>query len=334
MPSKYLVSGSPLYTTSNRTIALSGATMSTALDINDEVRQLFFRSGTSLWNGRIEKFVDANTLRLLASGNIPTTDVTIAEMFVMDFGELHTYNDYIARVSSMIQDAMGKLTTTSGGDLDKAIAQAVETYSAHVPFYVSKKVTGTGSQNYLLSTIFGSLWLKEFSFISSIEFPSGSNPEEMLDANDYSIYDDGTAQDGTNLILRFKNETPLTTQSFVVKILVDRSLPRGGTQNFPDTNYNFMNITTLAASLCCAALAASFAQSIDKSISVDAVAMSEKTRKYMELAKMYLAQYKAVVFGSDGEGEKDIMAATGEKHYEITTSAGTPYVFHIPPGSM
>ena len=207
MPSKYLVSGSPLYTTSNRTIALSGATMSTALDINDEVRQLFFRSGTSLWNGRIEKFVDANTLRLLASGNIPTTDVTIAEMFVMDFGELHTYNDYIARVSSMIQDAMGKLTTTSGGDLDKAIAQAVETYSSHVPFYVSKKVTGTGSQNYLLSTIFGSLWLKEFSFISSIEFPSGSNPEEMLDANDYSIYDDGTAQDGTNLILRFKNET-------------------------------------------------------------------------------------------------------------------------------
>ena len=99
-------------------------------------------------------------------------------------------------------------------------------------------------------------------------------------------------------------------------------------QNFPDTSYHFTNITLLAASQACAVLAAAFAQSIDKSITVDSADVNEKTRKYMDLAKMYFNQYSAIVFGADEMGDKNLIAATTEKHYDEVTSAGTPYIFH------
>lgn len=323
MASKYLSAGTATWTNSTRTI--SAATMTPVFESGDATnqRQVIFRIGASIYYGRVNTYVSATSVTLLSVGTLPSGDGTIAELFLLDLSEAHTYQQYKDELASMIKDGQTKL---SGADLDLIIAQAVRKYSQDKPYFVKKKVTGTGVSSYLLTTIFGSLWKAGFSQIKSIEHPAGDNPPTMLEEDDYYIYDDGTAQDETNLKLVFTTATPATSESFSAELSIELDLPTSGTQNFPNTDEHFANITTLAAALACMRLAAVYAQSSDSSISADVVNYHEKTQKYMSLAKQYLSQYKTSVFGSEeDDGPK---AAMIDKDVDLSLSTGRPFVFH------
>src|SRR3972149_5965555 len=131
MSSKYLSSGTAVWTADVRTI--SGATMTPVFESADETyqRQVFFRIGTGLYFGRIERFVSATSIILLKFGNLPATDGTVNTIFLYDLSESHSYQDYIDELQSKIKDEAEKLTTTDGGDLDALIAESLSTYSKH-----------------------------------------------------------------------------------------------------------------------------------------------------------------------------------------------------------
>jgi hypothetical protein len=327
MSSKYLSAGTASYVASSRTIA--GATMTPVFEQTDadEQRQVFFRIGANIFWGCVTTFVSGSSVILLAMGNLPAGDGTIAELLLLDFSEAHSYQDYIEELQSLIKDDPPKLTTTSGGDLDKILAKAIRDYSGHRPFVVRKKVQGNGTSEYLLSTIFGSLWKHGYSSIREIEYPIGSKPKEILDTSLYEIYDDGTAQDGSNLKLRFVDSQPLASVYFIVEISLEMDLPRAGVQNFPDTDENFSNITVLAAAYACQRLAAAYAQSSDATISADVVNYHDKSSRYQSLARQYLKQYNLAVFGTE-EPEASVGAAMASKPMRPTDMEGGSYMFH------
>jgi hypothetical protein len=237
------------------------------------------------------------------------------------------YTDYIEELQSLIKDDAAKLTTTVGGDLDKILAKAVRDYSGHKPFFVRKKVQGNGTSEYLLSDVFGSLWMHGSSWIREIEYPIGNNPRELLDSSLYEIYDDGTDQDGSNLKLRLVDSRPDANSYFVAEVNVGMSLPRDGTQNFPDTDENFSNITVLAAAYACQRLAAAYAQSSDATISADVVNYHDKSSRYQSLARQYLKQYNLSVFGKE-DPEVSVDAAIVSKPMRSSDAWGAPYLFH------
>lgn len=320
-------SGTATYTASTRTI--SGATMTPVFELSDqtEQRQIFFSIGASLYYGRVQTYTSATQVILQPNGNLPANDGTIANIFLLDLSEEHSYADYLAELQSLIKDEDGKLTTVTGGDLDKILAKAVRDYSRHKPFFVKKKITGNGTSDYVLSTIFGGLWTHGYSQIKSIEYPIGEKPKSILDKEEYEIYDDGTAQDGSNLKLRFISNQPSTSEYFIVEFSVEMNLPVSGTKNFPDTDEHFSNITTLAAALACQRLAAVYAQSKDSTIGADIINYHDKSAKYSALYKQYLTYYNLSVFGKE-EPELSLDAALVELDVKPRTNEGRFTLFH------
>lgn len=327
MSSKYLSAGTATYTASSRTIA--DATMTPVFEAADasERRQVFFRIDSELYWGRIATIISGLSATLQALGSLPSVDGDIAELLVLDLAEAHSYQDYLDELASLIKDDPPKLTTTAGGDLDKILAKAVRDYSQHRPFHVRKKVTGNGTSEYVISAIFGSLWKHGYSIIREIEYPIDEKPKVVLDPSLHEIYDDGSAQDGSNLILRFVDSQPAATAFFIAEISVEMSLPRAGTQNFPDTDENFSNITVLAAAYACQRLAAAYAQSSDATITADVVNYHDKSARYQSLARQYLKQYNLAVFGKE-EPEASVEAALSSKPMRPTMSDGSAYIFH------
>ena len=246
---------------------------------------------------------------------------------ITGIGGLHTYEDYIEELQSLIKDSASKLTTTDGGDLAKILAKAVRDYLGQRPFSVRKKIQGNGTSEYLLSTIFGDLWKHGYSSVREIEYPIGSKPKEILDESLYEIYDDGAAQDGSNLILRFVDSQPQSGTYFIVEIIVEMDLPTAGAQNFPDTDENFSNITLLAAAYACQRLAAAYAPSSDATISADVVNYHDKSSRYQGLARQYLKQYNLSVFGKE-DPEASVEAAMVSKPMRSSDAMGSPHIFH------
>lgn len=332
MPSKYLSAGTAVWTNATRTI--SAATMSPVFEAADgtERRHLSFRIGTNLFFGNTATFVSATSITLLANGVLPSADGTIAEIILVDQTEAHSYQDFIDELKSLIkEDATNpKLTTASGGDLDKTLAKAVADYSKHKPYYVKKEGTGNATKLYGLTATLGSLWTHGHSQIKSIEFPKGDSPGNippvLLAQDEWDIYDDGLAQDGSNLKLRFLYSTPAATDKFIVEFNVELNLPAQGTFNFADTDEHFSNITILAAAYACQRLAAAYAPSIDSTIGADFVNLMDKSRRYADMADKYLAQYNLMVFGAESP-ELSTAAAFSLKPIKPELEQGTATLF-------
>lgn len=328
MASKIL-SGTATYTDATRTI--SGASMTPVFDVSDQIEQrqvvFTFDTPTQVYYGRIQSFGAADEVILQAGNNLPGADGTIGVLYVLDLDEQHSYADYISELKSLIKDDALKLTNVYAGDLDRCLANAVHHYSQHKPFYVKKKIQGNGTSEYLLSSVLGGLWQYGYSQVRTVEYPIGSKPKELIEKDSYEIYDDGTAQDGSNLIFRFIDYAPSAAEYFILEFSTEMNLPIAGIQNFPDTDQNFANITLLAAVFACQRLAAVYAQSKDNSISADIINYQDKSDKYLSLARAYLTRYNISVFGKENP-EISIDAALREIDLKPVTSQGRRTLFH------
>jgi hypothetical protein len=239
------------------------------------------------------------------------------------------YQGYLDEMGSMIQDAEGKLTAD---DLDAILQKAVTDWGKDEPLKLRKKIQGNGTNSYILATILPSLWQWGHSDILSIEYPYGDNPKTLLKQDEYEIYDDGSAQDGSNIIIRFTNNTPQAGKYFVVEFSVQPILTDLGAPNFPNTRLNFSKITTLASAYACQRLATAYAQSIDASISADVVNYNDKSSKYTTLAKEYFKIYNRLVFGEESP-ITDVKAAMSQKEIVPVSKSGdsnssSAFLFH------
>ena len=325
MASKYLSSGSGTWTAASRTV--SAATMSPVFDQSDEDNRtpVTFRIGGSVFCGQVETFVSATSVILSASGILPSVDGSISEILLVDLGLDHTYQDYIDEIKRKVKADEPKFPDD---DVKAVLVAAVTDYSHDRPYYITKRIPGNDTNAVALSAL-GSLWSPGVSQVTGIEYPAGQLPFSVLDANDYRIYDDGSAQDGSNLQIVFLNAiVPGSSEYLTVTFNVPLRLPVSGPQNFPDTDENFENITTLAAAYACFSLATVYATSKDAVISADVVNYNDKSTKYQNLARMYLKKYSRIVFGSEDPPDgSTVAAADAEKEIRPEASFRGRYLW-------
>lgn len=310
------------WTTSTRTV--SNATMTTPFAATDVGKGVGFVIGLEAYYGRIASVVSGTSVILHAGANLPTLNGTISMLILFDLGETHAYSDYLTEIDSKIQDDVPKL---SDDDKKAALRGAVTDYGHDRAISVKVAVAGTGTDEYLLKNILGGLWVYGFTDVREVEYPRGNKPRTILEREDWEILDDGSAQDGSNIKLRFLSGSPGVSEYFVLDVALEPRLPEVGVANFPDTEENFNNITTLAAAYCCQRLAAAYAPSSDGTISADVVNYHEKTRKYTDLARNYLKRYYRNVFGSE-DPPSGVRAAFVDIDLDADTSQGQDFLFH------
>ncbi len=248
---------------------------------------------------------------------------------VVSVNAAEIFQDYLDEIGSMTNDMEHKL---SASNLISLLKKAVTDWGEDEPLKLKKKIDGTGSTSYVLATILSSLWSHGFSEILSIEYPFGSNPIEIVKRDLFEIYDDGTAQDGSNLILRFVNDVPASDKHFVLEFTAAPYLSDSVVPNFPNTRLNFSKITTLASAYACQRLATAYAQSVDALITADTVNYNDKSSKYTKLSKEYFARYNHLVFG-DENPTATVKAAMSQKEITPRSKVGdsptsSAFLFH------
>lgn len=305
--------------------------MSVGFATSDIGKGVVFRIDTEIFYSRIASAPASNSVVLENSSALPSGNGIVAELIVLDTGEQHTYQSYVAEVRSNVpEDDGSKLTDDS---IKSALKSATTQYGKDRPVKIRKRIQGTDSKEYLLSTILGSSYIPGFTQLDEVEYPSGNNPRTVLRSDSWEILDDGTAQDGSNLKLQFISVAPAANQYFIVSVPLQLSLPEVGQQNFPDNDENFTCITLLTSAICCLKLAAAYAPSTDSSISADVVNYHDKSRKYTDLARNYSKRYAQMVFG-DEEPETNTVAAFAEVQFSTELGEGSngrargDYLFH------
>ncbi len=303
------------------TLTLAGHATIPALAASDGTEKrlaIFVDSADALYYGFIESFTAPTTLVFKAGAGLPTGDKTTKSLIILDtYDGVHSYQDFLDEVESLVQDDASKL---SAADKAAALDKAVTDWGKDKPLLVKKSIVGNATNSYLLTTLLSALWKAGYSQIFSIEYPSGDVPASLLVDDDFEIYDDGSAQDYSNLKLRFTDDQPSASQHFIVEFSIEPKLPSTGLMNFPDTKENFSAVTTLAAAYECQRLAAVHAQSADATISADVVNYHDKSAKYTKLAGEYKKQYNRLVFGNENPGAEVV---AGFERKEMTMQYNT-----------
>lgn len=239
----------------------------------------------------------------------------------------YTFEDYYNQLVILVKGNTNKLSLSEGGGYDKSILYAASIYNNDKPHFINFKVTHEeGKKDYNLNDTFGGLWSHSCSSIDAIEYPLDNDPPEYLEPKeDYYIYDDGMAQDGSNKVLRFSSAP---SGDFVVKLRIELSLTREGGQNWDHNSFDFTAITTLAAVLACKSLASAYAESVDATISADSVDYKNVSRKYLDLSDDYQKIYNKMVFG-DENAEVQVKPAMLDVDLDpIESSSRGSYLFH------
>jgi len=322
MSSKYLASGTAAFTITDRTI--DGATMSVVFDSTDVGKTVKFLILGVVYSGAVDSVTDGNTIILVAGAGLPTTDGTITHLIVLDTTREHEYADYLTEVESKVPQDVEKVDL---GGRKGCLAEALAIYNQDKPYVVPVRIQGNGTANYDLDLLLMRWWQAGTSRIMKIEYPSGETPPLFLATDEWAIHSDGLNQDGSGVELMFTDEAPGSTEYFVLHVSVPRALGESAPLNFPDTDTDFANITTLAGSLLCDRLAAAFAQSSNAAISADVIDYHGKTEKYRAMAKTFRERYNTSVFGTS-DGESQVQAAVVEKPIDTQSSLGTNYLFH------
>jgi hypothetical protein len=214
--------------------------------------------------------------------------------------------DYQNLLNSLIRDDSHVVTTT---DIDKAIQLAVVRYSSDFPLLKVADLTANGTN--ALSVPLD--WLVGFSAIESIEYPLGSFPPNVMDAEQYCLYQSPV---GLSVLFVFvPTETARLTYALAhtVTTLVDSINP-----------LHREAVTCWAAAWCCDQLAAYYASASDNTIQADHVQRNSQSADYARLAKNYRARY----FSELGIKEDRQIAASVVVDLDLKNSRGQDRFTH------
>lgn len=180
---------------------------------------------------------------------------------------------YIEKVTAKVKDDSGKLKP---GDIERNIYNAIALFSKHKPNTKVVDVTGDGTQDYATPTG----WVDGFSVIKSIEYPVGNVPADLLDEEEYTIYQTTSAKK-----VRLLTVAPPATETFRVTFTIPRT-----ELTIPDNDVDAL--ANLAASLCLEELANAYTQTSDSTIGADSVNWRSKGYEFSQRAKRLYQLYK------------------------------------------
>lgn len=321
-----VVGTSSTYTAATRILSGCGSMTPAQFDQSDIGRTVVMTDGEAGYFGRIKRVISNSSVEFHEGANLITSNWTFdpAAVIMLDQGEAHTFADYIARIRTLVQDNIDKL---SDDEYKRLLGAAVTDYGEDKPQTASFKVQGNGTNLYSMATILGSYWQYGTVYIERIEFPIGTYPPTLVNINNVLLYDDGTAQDGSNVKLMLVDVAPATTEYFIVTVRYMPRLPEVGTPTLAATDTNFNNVTLLATAYACFALASAYALSTDSTITGDVVNYADKTDKYLRLGRTYLERYNISVFGSENP-PSTAAAATVTLNLERRATDRGSFLFH------
>ncbi len=161
---------------------------------------------------------------------------------------------------------------------DSFITDAIRIYSQDRPQEKVKDTDGDGaSYDFALP----SDWVADFSgIVSRVEYPAGEYQSPVyIDDNSWVIYKTASGS-------KFRFTTFIPSNSSTIRYTY--SLPHSTTTI---SEQDKDAVASLAAALCCRALAAYFSQTQDSTIDADAIDYARKTDDYVALATILESRY-------------------------------------------
>ncbi len=222
-----------------------------------------------------------------------------------------TLDDVRADVNMELQDDKPFF---QADEVDLAIQLALRRVNRDKPLRDVVEVSGDGTQDYAVPTNY----VKGFSQIKDIEFPSGEIPPLFIEQDDsWREYEDPTATPRSRIL--FLDRTPTATEKFRVTYTRPHSLTNVSTTSTVEDQDTFQAIVYKSLSNIFRAKGSKFLESNDPVIGSDTVDFGAKGQSFLFLAGEWNAEYKSVVglvpgetVADDAFAEKDVVFGFGE----------------------
>lgn len=203
---------------------------------------------------------------------------------------------------------------------DAFIKDALQKYSKDRPKEVRLDLSGDGGKYYEINTTTFTSWVEDFSRIVSIEYPAADisaddTPEMLLPDHDWA--DNYWKESKRYLYL--PNHTPESSEEMRI-VYTAPYLFSGDPEATSAPEQDFYAICVLAASYCCGALAAKYGQSLDPTISADAVRYGTKSGQYERRADKLLLKYNDHM----GLGKSGVRSASVIHEWDVRRAAMAP----------
>jgi hypothetical protein len=198
------------------------------------------------------------------------------------------------RVSSLLQDQAGFITTTADGVMEFAIRDAIETFSIDVPYQLTADVAGDGA-TFDLTLPAG--YLDGFSRFTSIEYPAGQREPLYLDSRDWSIYRTASSAK-LRLFALIPNSGETVRLTYTAQHTL-KDLDSAAATTIPA--YYTQAFVNLCTAKCLLRLANRFLEEQESTLNVDSVDRGSKSDSARRLQKVFMDLYSAAVGVSGGE---------------------------------
>lgn len=188
-------------------------------------------------------------------------------------------SDYQTLVTDLVRDDADRI---SAGQIDDAIAVAVERYSQDRPRRKVEDLAGVSGQMLALPAA----WEEGFSDLESLEYPVGNVPPTPIDADRWSLYDEPAAR--KIMLLEGLPAGSTVRAAFSIRHTLDAAADTIPLQHREP-------VAKYAASLLCDQLASFYANEGDSTIAADATRNQPKSEAYRNRARDYRKQYQDAI---------------------------------------
>ena len=206
----------------------------------------------------------------------------------------------------------------------RAILVSIERFSKDKAKEVASDIIADGSYDYTLPVAEGKAWVDGFSFIISIEYPAGQQTPVFLDAEDYTIYDNGITKK-----LRFLSDTPATGNTIRLNYTTKWLLTKDATTLLDRDAHP---LAALAASVCMRYLASYWIQTSAPSLDIDVIDYNRKSVEATMLADNLENIYRDHVgirrIGEKSTAAAPVTAAGGVKDLDMEYPWGEDFLTH------
>ena len=231
----------------------------------------------------------------------------------------------LRELQNLVDDAMKEdASIIDPGQRTRAIKSAVDRFNKDLPREVVNDISGDSGYDYTLPTTETKPWVDEFSYIISVEYPSGEQSPAILDPADYTIYDNGTAK-----VLRFLGMKPTSAYTIRLKHTTKWILTADSTTI---EDRDAWPLACLAASIGLRILASHWLQTTEPNMEADVVDYNNKSVEATLVADNLENTYRDHVsiprIGQTKNVEAGVRAAGGTKDLDIDYSWGGDMLTH------
>lgn len=216
--------------------------------------------------------------------------------------------DYTTLVAAAVRDDATKLQS---GEISSAIAQAVARYSKDRPRTKVEDVTAPGGNLLPLPNA----WEADFSQLSSLEYPIGNVPPDIIGAGGWAMYTTPSALKIQVASAIHANAAVRATYTIahVLSTTVD-TIPVGDRES----------VSSYAAAMLCDQLASLYSNDQDSTIKADSVQHTSKASEFAKRAKVLRQRY----FDDLGIDTKRNVAAGAVVNLDMASSVGRDRITH------